>query len=120
MIHGEPLVGIPRKLTNLLPLRSKAGLITVSRGTGGAALAKDVSDITLYDIYEALEPDGLSSIIGVHDCHDRACPVAQNIAYVLRRPYELIENSIRDTMKSITLSELLDRFHEKVTPDKRA
>lgn len=93
----------------------KAGLIIVALGTGGAKLAKNPEEISLYDIYHALEPDGLTSIIGIHDCGQRNCPVAQNIAYVLKDPYEQIEESIKKTMKAITLQNLIDRFQEKVS-----
>ncbi len=104
----------PVIIRNALSALKKAGLITVALGTGGAELAKNAEDISLYDIYNALEPDGLSSVIGIHNCKNRPCPVAQNIAYVLAEPYEKIEESIRKTMQSIRLQELINRFHEKV------
>ena len=69
----------PVIIRNILSALKKAGLITIPRGTGGAELCLDPSQITLYQIYTALEPDGMSSIIGIHPCQDRACPVAQNI-----------------------------------------
>lgn len=104
----------PVIIRNILSALKKADLITVPLGTGGAELAKDPKQISLYDIYHALEPDGLSSVIGIHDCGQRVCPVAQNIAFVLQEPYEQIENSIKKTMQSISFQSMLDRFHEKV------
>ena len=105
----------PVIIRNTLSALKKAGLIIVALGTGGAKLAKNPEEISLYDIYHALEPDGLTSIIGIHDCGQRNCPVAQNIAYVLKGPYEQIEESIKKTMKAITLQNLIDRFQEKVS-----
>lgn len=105
----------PVIIRNTLSALKKAGLIIVALGTGGAKLAKNPEEISLYDIYHALEPDGLTSIIGIHDCGQRNCPVAQNIAYVLKDPYEQIEESIKKTMKAITLQNLIDRFQEKVS-----
>lgn len=105
----------PVIIRNTLSSLKKAGLIDVKSGTGGAKLAKDPKEISLYDIYHALEPDGLHAVIGIHDCGQRACPVAQNIAYVLEKPYEQIEESIRKTMQSIPLRDLIERFHEKVS-----
>lgn len=103
----------PVIIRNILSALKKAGIISVALGTGGAELAKDPKDITLYDIYHSLEPDGLSSVIGIHDCSQRACPVAQNIAFVLKEPYNQIEESIKATMKTITLQYPIDRFHKK-------
>lgn len=101
----------PVVIRSTLSALKKAGLITVPRGTGGAQLCREPSEITLYMIYSALEPKGLSSIIGIHPCQGRACPVAQNIRAVLRRPYQEIEDSIRRTMEGITLASMLEDFH---------
>lgn len=105
----------PVIIRNTLSALKKSGLITVALGTGGANLAKKPENITLFDIYNSLEPDGLSSIIGIHNCKERACPVAQNIGYVLQEPYEKIEESIKTTMQGITLQHLIERFREKIS-----
>ena len=76
----------PVVIRNILSALKKAGLITVPRGTGGAELCADPSQITLYQIYSALEPNGVTSIIGIHPCDGRPCPVAQNIRNVLKTP----------------------------------
>lgn len=101
----------PVFIRNILSALKKAGLITVPRGIGGAQLSVDPSQITLYQIYSALEPKGLSSLIGIHPCQGRACPVAQNIHQVLRKPYQQIEEAIQSTMENTTLQSMIDDFH---------
>lgn len=105
----------PVVIRNILSALKKAGIITVARGTGGAQLCKDPSEITLYQIYCALEPDGLSTLIGIHPCDGRPCPVAQNIRKVLQKPYHAIEASIQQTMEGITLQSMLDDFEQLVS-----
>ena len=101
----------PVVIRNILSALKKAGLITVPRGTGGAELCADPSRITLYQIYSALEPDGVTSIIGIHPCDGRPCPVAQNIRKVLEPPYHKIEDAVKNAMKEITLQSMIDDFH---------
>lgn len=101
----------PVVIRNILSALKKAGLITVPRGTGGAELCADPSEITLYQIYAALEPEGVTSLIGIHPCQGRSCAVAQNIRQVLQKPYHKIEDAVRNTMESITLQSMLDDFH---------
>ena len=101
----------PVVIRNILSALKKAGLITVPRGTGGAELCADPSQITLYQIYSALEPEGVTSIIGIHPCEGRSCPVAQNIRKVLQIPYRKIEDAVQKTMESITLQSMIDDFH---------
>lgn len=104
----------PVVIRNILSALKKAGLITVPRGTGGAELCADPAKITLYQIYAALEPEGVTSLIGIHPCQGRPCPVAQNIRQVLQKPYHQIEDAVRATMESITLQSMLDEFHALV------
>ena len=101
----------PVVIRNILSALKKAGLITVPRGIGGAELCADPSQITLYQIYSALEPDGVTSIIGIHPCDGRPCPVAQNIRKVLEPPYHKIEDAVKNAMEEITLQSMIDDFH---------
>lgn len=109
----------PVVIRNIMSALKKAGLITVPRGIGGAELCAEPSRITLYQIYTALEPNGLSSLIGIHPCQGRPCPVAQNIRMVLQSPYRQIEDSVRQTMESITLQSMIDEFEGIVHPSKQ-
>lgn len=105
----------PVVIRTILSGLKKAGLITVARGTGGAELCLEPSEITLYMIYHALEPSGLSSLIGLHACEGRKCPVAQNIRQVLQGPYQQIENAIMETMEGITLQSMIEEFHHRLS-----
>ena len=100
----------PVIIRNILSALKKAGLITIPRGTGGAELCVAPSQITLYQIYTALEPDGVTSLIGIHPCQDRPCPIAQSIHKVLQTPYTKIEDAIKETMEQITLQSMIDEF----------
>lgn len=110
----------PVIIRNILSALKKAGLITVARGPGGAELCREPSEINLYMIYSALEPKGIHSLIGIHPCDGRSCPVAQNIRAVLSGPYHQIEKSVRQTMEQITLASMLEDFHRCLAEDKKA
>lgn len=106
----------PVIIRNILSALKKAGLVTIPRGTGGAELCADPSQITLYQIYSALEPDGLTDLIGIHACQGRKCPVAQNIRQVLEKPYHKIEDAVKQAMESVTLQSMIDDFHAAYQP----
>ena len=109
----------PVIIRNILGALKKAGLITVARGPGGAELCRDPSEITLFMIYSALEPGGVTGLIGIHPCDGRSCPVAQNIRAVLQGPYHQIEASIRQTMEQITLASMLEDFHQRLAENQQ-
>lgn len=102
----------PVVIRNILSALKKAGIITVQRGTGGAELCRDPAQVTLFEIYAALEPDGVTSMIGIHHCENRPCPVARNIQRVLSGPYRKIEDAVREAMEGVTLQSMIDDFHE--------
>lgn len=104
----------PVVIRNILSALKKAGILTVPRGTGGAELCVDPAQLTLYQIYTALEPNGVTGLIGIHPCEGRACPVAQNIRKVLEQPYHKIEHAVEKTMKEITLQSMIEDFHALV------
>ena len=110
----------PVVIRNVFRGLKKAGILTVARGTGGAELCKAPSEITLYMIYQALEPEGLSSLMGIHPCQGRKCPVAQNIRQVLQGPYEKIERAIQETMESVTLASMIEDFHKRVSASRQS
>lgn len=104
----------PVVIRNVFSALEKAGIITVVRGIGGAELCRPPSEITLYMIYQAVEPDGLSSLVGIHPCDGRACPAAQNIRSVLQKPYQKIEDAVRNAMESVTLESMIEDFHARL------
>lgn len=105
----------PVVIRNIFRALKKAGILTVARGAGGAELARSPADITLYQIYQALEPQGLSPLIGIHPCEGRNCPVARNIRQVLQGPYRQIEDAVRQSMERVTLASLLETYHQCLT-----
>ena len=105
----------PVIIRNIFGALQRAQIIKVARGTGGATLCKDPEQITLYMIYQALEPKGLSTLMGIHPCQGRPCPVAQNIRKVLETPYHKIEHAVREAMEQTTLQSMIEEFRGLVS-----
>lgn len=69
----------PVTIRNIMSALKKDGIISVKYGTGGATMNCRPSEISLYRLGKALEPDFLSKLIGVHPAPSSLCPVGQNI-----------------------------------------
>ena len=89
----------------------KEGLITVSRGVGGARLNRTPEELTVWDVYRALEPDGVEHLMGIHPNPSEKCPVGRGVAAALREPYRKIGDAVKAAMESITLGQVLDYYH---------
>ena len=101
----------PAAIRSILGALQKAGLIVVARGVGGAHLAVDPAQLTLWDVYRALEPDGLDHLIGLHPAPSPYCPVGRNIAAVLQEPYRQVGQAVQRQMQQITLAQMLEQYH---------
>ena len=93
-------------IRNLLVKLRKAGMITVNRGTGGARLAKGMSEMTFYDVQQAVDPQALEDFISVHPEPNSGCPIGKNIVKVLSGPSRQLGDAIRREMSGIRLSDL--------------
>ncbi len=95
---------------NLLGQLQKAGFISVARGTGGAKLERAPEQITLWDVYAALEADCMEDLIGIHRNPSCECPVGCRICPVLKGAYAKVSDAMRKAMEQITLAGLLEDF----------
>lgn len=94
----------------------KAGIISVDRGIGGSHLLKSPSELTLWDIFSAVDPDGLSHMIGIHPNPASGCAVGYHIEAILEEPYAEIAEAVKRTMAAIPFEQLVNKYHTLV-PD---
>ena len=92
----------------------RAGIVDVARGMGGATLALRPEDVTLLDIYQAVEPTSLDDAIGIHHSGNPDCPVAQNIAAVLRDAYRPVADAMARAMRKVTLADMLADYRKRI------
>jgi len=97
-------------IRNILSALKKQGLVTVSRGVGGAHLLKSPEEISVWDVYSAFEPEGLNNMIGRHPRPYERCPVGKRINLILDEPYARIGAAVQQEMESIKLQQLVDKY----------
>ena len=106
-INTNPVI-VRKILTQL----KKAGLINVARGTGGIQLTRDLSEITFFDVYEAIDPVEDGDLFRFHEAPDPNCPVGRNIHALLDNKLKSIQNAMEAEMKKYTLLDLRKGMEE--------
>lgn len=96
----------PVIIRNTLGQLKSSGLVTVKAGEGGASLAKEARDITLMDVFNAVEKEEM--LFHFHENPNPECPVGKNIHAVLDCRLSSIQEVMRKQMESITLQDLID------------
>ena len=96
----------PVIIRKILTQLQGAGLITVARGIGGIEPTKELSDISFYDVYQAIEPLEGGDLFRFHETPCPECPVGRNIHALLDEKLKAIQNAMEDEMKKYTIADL--------------
>ena len=83
-----------------------AGLVKVGRGRIGVLSARNLDDVTLYDVYSAVEAVSSGGLFHFHSNPNPKCPVGKNIHALLDDTLREIQRSFEDKMRSVTLKNL--------------
>lgn len=99
-VNVNPVV-IRRTLQSL----KAAGMVEVKAGSGGASIAKDLRDITLYDVYKAVDSvEG--DLFHFHENPNPDCPVGRNIHAVLDGHLADAQAAMENELKKVTIARL--------------
>ena len=91
----------------LLSLKA-AGLVDVKAGSGGASIVKDLKDITLYDVYRAVDAveNSHGGLFHFHENPNPDCPVGRSIHRVLDGHLADAQRAMENELKKVTLQDL--------------
>ena len=109
-------VGVnPVIIRKTLSQLKNAGLIGVARGTGGAEIAKDLKNISLLDVYSAVECLGKSGqLFSFHDKPNPECPIGKNIHNVLDSRLEAIQKAMEAELAQTSLAEVVAATEKEI------
>lgn len=103
-VNANPVV-----IRRLLQQLKTAGLITVAAGVGGAKLTRPANEITLLDVYKAVDAvDG--SLFDFHADPNPECPVGRSVHAALDREIADAQNALEDRLAKTTLEDLVERI----------
>lgn len=91
----------------------QAGLVQVKAGTGGTYLRKELDQITLLDVYKAVEVVEKGDLFNFHEHPNPVCPVGANIESVLRSSMLKAQSAMEQELAQVTLRQLVTELSEK-------
>ena len=106
-VNTNPVV-IRRLMTKL----KEAEFIDVSQGNSGIELIKPLSDITLFDIYKAVEVVDEKELFQIHENTNIKCVVGANIQMVLEVILENAQTAMESVLKNVTLENIVSKIIE--------
>lgn len=100
----------PVLIRRILGYLKKANLAAVAAGTGGAALKRDAAEITLLDVYRAVELTDQDSLFGLHETTNQKCPIGSKINDVLKPHLEQARKALEASLAQVTIEQLTAEF----------
>ena len=82
--------------------------MTVARGSGGADIARPLEEVTLLDLYNAVECVDDGALFHFHQDPNQLCPVGRNIHAVLDGRLEEIQRAMEREMESVTIRDIVE------------
>ena len=84
-----------------------AGIVETRQGSGGAHLAKALDEITLYDIYKAVDCIDDEGLFHFHENPNVDCPVGRNIHKAMDGRLKAAQAALENELKSTTLAQVV-------------
>jgi Rrf2 family protein len=97
----------PAVIRKLMGMLKKAGLIEVHPGIAGAKLTKELSEITLFDVYKAVNVVQEKELFSVHDNPNPKCPVGRNIQNTIVPIFSAAQLAMEKVLVSVTLEDVV-------------
>lgn len=95
----------PVVVRQLLQKLKAAGLVEVTRGTGGVRMARSAGDVTLLDVYRAVESE--QGLFGFHPNPNPKCPVGRSIHRALDDRLEAAQRAFERELAATKLADVL-------------
>ena len=94
-------------IRNVLAQLKAAGIVSTRQGSGGAHLARPLNEITLYDIYQAVDCVDDDGLFHFHENPNAECPVGRNIHKVMDGRLSAVQSALENELKKTTLAEIV-------------
>ena len=101
-IQNNPVV-----VRRIIGFLKKAGLVDVNIGCGGAYLLKPVGDITLFDVYKAVDVVEDEKLFQIHENTNQECIIGANIQDVLMLILPKAQIAMEDVLRSYTMENVV-------------
>lgn len=98
-VNTNPVV--IRRISGML---KQAGLLQTKPGASGALITRSPEDITLLDIYRAVQQDDL--LFSTHSSPNPDCPVGRNIQNTLDESFKRAQNAMEAELQKQTLADV--------------
>ena len=98
----------PVIVRNVMSMLREAGIISISQGKSGIAIARPLEAITFYDVYRAVDCVGGEGLFHFHENPNPACPVGRNIHGAMDARLGRVQRAMEAALKGIAVADVTE------------
>lgn len=107
----------PVIIRKLLQQLKAAGLVRVARGTGGVTEARPLDQITLYDVFYAVDSLEHGELFHFHENPNANCPVGRSIHPALDAHLKAVQTAMDRALAAVTLADVMRDVHRCIAAE---
>ena len=104
----------PVVIRQLMSILKRAGLIETQSGVPGCRLAKPAAEMTLREIYRAVQKKSDAPLFDFHANPNPQCPIGRNIREVLDVPLLDAQSAMEQALETYTPKDIADRIAQRL------
>ncbi|GAF65167.1 putative transcriptional regulator [Bacillus sp. TS-2] len=103
----------PAVIRKLIGMLKKADLIEVHPGIAGAKLKRNLADISLFDVYKAVNVVQEKELFSIHENPNPNCSVGRNIQGTVEQIFTAAQFAMEKVLKNVTLEDVVKEISSK-------
>jgi DNA-binding IscR family transcriptional regulator len=103
----------PALIRKIIGMLKKAELVEVHPGVAGTKLARKLSDITLLDVYKAVNVVQENELFSVHENPNPQCVVGRNIQDTISPILSTAQFALEKVLENITIEDIVSDIIEQ-------
>lgn len=108
-IQANPVI-----IRTVLSKLKEAGIIDARQGSGGSRLAKPLKEISLYDIYKAVDTVDETGLFHFHENPHPQCIVGGNIHAALDDKLQRVQDAMEAELKKISMADVMSDLEKAI------
>ncbi len=103
----------PAVIRKIMGMLKNAELVKVRPGIAGAELRKELSEITLLDVYKAVNVVQDKELFSIHVNPNPQCPVGRNIQNTIGPLLEIAQTALEKALGNLTIEDVVRDIIER-------
>ncbi|MDF9844396.1 MULTISPECIES: Rrf2 family transcriptional regulator [unclassified Paenibacillus] len=102
----------PVVIRRIMGMLKNAELVRIKPGIAGAELARELSEITLLDVYKAVNVVNENGLFSIHENPNPDCPVGKQLQETIEPIFILAQSALEKVLQEVTMEDIVNNLNK--------